>query len=264
MVSGNGRERKIRIALLIQYDGTMFNGWQSQKAGRTVQDEIERAIEIITKERTRIVASGRTDTGVHSLGQVAHFDIEKRIDIKRLCIGLNGVLDWDISIKNAYAVPQDFHARFSVQSREYIYLIYNHYQRNPFMNYRAMWVNYKLDIDFLREALYLLIGEKDFASFCKKRSSDINTRRRIEDIKLSRMGDLLIIQIRGNAFLHNMIRIIVGTVIEMFKNKMEPKHIINILAQRDRASSGITAPSYGLYLHEIEYNPPLSSMESAF
>ncbi|MCK4821636.1 tRNA pseudouridine(38-40) synthase TruA, partial [bacterium] len=190
MVSGNRTDGiririddKNRIVLVLQYDGTRFNGWQIQKNGRTVQGELERALEILVKEEVRVIASGRTDAGVHALGQVVHFDVKKRIDLQRVCVGLNGILDWDISIGNAYSVSHDFHARFSAIEREYLYLIYNHKQRCSFMNHRAMWECATLDIGYLRDVARNLIGERDFSCFCKKISSSGNTVRRIIDIK---------------------------------------------------------------------------------
>ena len=260
--------QKNRIALLIQYDGSQFNGWQVQKGGRTVQGEIETAIKVLTKESPRVTASGRTDTGVHALGQVIHFDLQKRIenrnDLVKLCINLNGILDTDVSIKNAFIVPSDFHARFSTSLREYLYLIYNHPMKSPFIRYRAMWVREKLDEEFFRKTAEHLKGELDFASFCKKSSAEVNTVRRIDGIEIKRKRDIISFKIRGTAFLHNMVRIIIGTLVEMHKENKEPEHIIEILRKKDRNSSGITAPPYGLYLNRVIYEPPLTEMTSAF
>ena len=140
-----------RIALLMQYDGTGFNGWQIQNKGRTVQEEIERALLILTRENIRVTASGRTDSGVHALGQVIHFDTHANIKLDRLCIALNGILPRDVSVLNSYLVDNDFHARFSAVEREYKYLIYNHPFRSPFMIFRAMWVRDPIDIDYLKK-----------------------------------------------------------------------------------------------------------------
>lgn len=266
MVSGSRSDErgKKRIALEIQYDGAKFNGWQIQGEERTIQGELEKSIEILTKQKIRVIASGRTDSGVHALGQIVHLDIEGDIDLKRLCIGLNGILERDVSVKNAYRCPSDFHARFSAVEREYLYLIHNHPQRSPFMNYRTLWVREKLDIDYLRRVTMYLIGEKDFASFCKKISSDGNTVRRISKIEIDSIDELIIFRISGNAFLHNMIRIMVGTIMDMYKNNFPPDYILEILKKRDRDMSGPTASAFGLYLNRIEYNPPLNTMESAF
>jgi tRNA pseudouridine38-40 synthase len=253
-----------RIALALQYDGTRFNGWQVQENGRTVQGELERALEILLRRKARVAASGRTDTGVHALGQVAHFECDDAIGLQRLCIALNGILDRDVSVLNAYRVPPGFHARFSAVRREYIFLIYNNSQRSPFARDRAMWVREPLDLDYLRKASSHLVGEKDFMSFCKKTSSDVNTVRRIDEIELTRSGDLVRLRILGNAFLHNMIRIIVGTLLEMHRGGVDPSHMGEILRRKDRDSGGVTVPPWGLYLNRVFYEPALESMEKAF
>lgn len=261
---GEPPRRKRRIALVVQYDGTSFAGLQVQKEGRTVQGEIEKAIEVLTREKVRIIASGRTDSGVHALGQVVHFDTESNIQLKRLCIGLNGILEHDVSVQNAYKVNEDFHSRFSAVTREYRYLIYNHPQRTPFMRYRAMWVNSPLDIDYMKMSVQHLIGEHDFASFCKKVSSEQGTIRRIESIDIRLIDNVFEFRIRGNAFLHNMIRIIIGTVVGMSRNGDEHSKMKEILNKQDRNSAGKTAPGYGLYLSRVFYDPPLINFESAF
>ncbi len=264
MDRGQGREGKRRIALLVQYDGTAFNGFQIQDEGRTVQQEIEKGLCILLRETIRIKASGRTDSGVHALGQVVHFDTGSNATLDRICLGLNGIFPHDLSIKNAFDVGPSFDSRFSAVEREYIYLIYNHPQRTPFMRYRAMWLNSPLDLDFICETAENLVGEHDFESFCKKISADENTVRRINSIETKKENDLIRIKISGNAFLHNMIRIIVGTVVDMYKDGRDPSYIKEILRKRDRNYGGKTAPPYGLYLSRVSYDPELSCYRSAF
>lgn len=254
-----------RIAIEVQYDGADFNGWQLQNAGRTIQGEIEKAIHVLLKETTRVVAAGRTDTGVHALGQIVHFDTGSGIGLQRLCIGLNGILPRDISIKNAYRVPGDFHARFGAVERRYRYLIYNHPSRTPFMRHRAMWVHDTLDVAYLKQVASHMIGEMDFSSFCKKRESrNINTVRRIISIDIHRHDDLIQFDIAGNAFLHNMVRIIVGTMVDMNRTNADPKGVVEIISKCDRVFGGKTAPPYGLYLMKVMYDPCLSTRESAY
>lgn len=267
MDPSTGRERNSgagRIALTLQYDGTRFNGWQVQDTGRTVQGELERALEILLRRKVRAAGSGRTDTGVHALGQVAHFEDDGSVGLPRLCVSLNGILDKDVSVLNAYRVPPDFHARFSAVRREYVFLIYNNRQRSPFARDRAMWVPVPLDLEYLRKASSHLIGEKDFISFCKKTSSDVNTVRRIDEIEISRSGDLVRLRILGNAFLHNMIRIIVGTLLGLHREGADPARMNDILLHKDRDYGGITVPPWGLYLNRIFYEPALETMEKAF
>lgn len=253
-----------RIALLIQYDGTAFNGWQVQNRGRTVQGEIEGALKVLARESIRITGSGRTDAGVHALAQVAHFDLNGMIPLERICIGLNGIINRDVSILNAYHVPDGFNARFSAVSREYTYLIYNHPQRSPFMRHRAMWVNFPIDLEHMRTASSCLTGEKDFESFCKKISAEGGTVRKIESIDIHKTENLIVVKIRGNAFLHTMIRVIIGTLVALNKEKRDPLYMHHILEQKNRDLAGATAPPYGLYLSDIVFDPPLSSMNSAF
>ena len=257
-------DSKRRIALLLQYDGTAFNGWQLQKNGRTVQGELEEAITVLTGETLRVTASGRTDSGVHALGQVVHFDMTGGHSLDRLCIGLNGIMLPDVSVRNAYETDELFHSRFSALEREYLYLIYDHPQRNPFARYRAMWFNRRLDDSYLADTLRYVEGEHDFASFCKKKSRLENTVRKILQTGVKRRGDYIFINIKGNAFLHNMVRIIVGTCVYMFTNKDEPSRIIEILNGKNRDLSGSTVPPYGLYLKEIKFSPDLTDYPCAF
>lgn len=264
MVYTNREKSGRRIALLVQYDGTLYNGWQMQLHGKTVQSEIERALKILTREEIRITAAGRTDSGVHALGQVVHFDLNKSVELDKLCAALNGIMPSDICIKNAYSVPQDFHARFDPVERKYRYLIYNSDTRNPFILNRASWINKKIDPQYIQAAAQYLVGTHDFASFCKKASANEGTNRKINSIKVEKYDDLIEIEISGNAFLHHMIRIIVGTITEMFFAGMPADHIQAILDKKDRDAAGKTAPAYGLYLYEIRYDPILSSYKSAF
>lgn len=253
-----------RYALLVHYDGTDFNGFQIQDGGRTIQHELEHAIKILLKEDARVTASGRTDSGVHALGQVIHFDSDTDMDLRKICISLNGILPGDVSVTNCYRVPGDFHSRFSAVSREYLYLIYNYPLRTPFMKYRAMWINHDFDADYFREAASYLVGEHDFASFCKTISADKGTVRRIESIDVARENELIRITFRANAFLHNMIRIIVGTIVQMYREQREPRYIEAILGGKGREHGGFTAPPYGLYLKQVDYDPPLNFYDSAF
>jgi tRNA pseudouridine38-40 synthase len=253
-----------RYALLVQYDGAAFNGWQFQENGRTIQTEFENSINILTKEDVRVTAAGRTDSGVHALGQVVHFDLSKEISLQRLCISLNGILPHEISVKNGYKVDLNFHSRFSAVQREYLYIIYRHPLRSPFIRYKAMWINYPINTDYIQESASKLAGEFDFASFCKKVSVKNGTIRKIDSIEVTEEHDIIKLRFRANAFLHNMIRIIVGTILQMHREGKDPEYITEILNGRDRSLSGFTAPAYGLYLNRVIYDPALNFYESAF
>ncbi len=253
-----------RYALLVQYDGTPFNGFQAQNNGRTIQEEFEKAIAILSKENVRVAASGRTDAGVHALGQVIHFDLENEIPLKKICTSLNGILPFELSVKNAYNVGYDFHSRYSAIQREYVYFIYRYPLRTPFMRNKAMWINHPLETDYIRDVTSHLVGEHDFASFCKKISLKNSTVRKIESIDVTEQDELIRIKFRANSYLHNMIRIIVGTTVQMHRENREPEYIKQILNEKDRSISGFTAPPCGLYLNKISYDPPLNFYESAF
>lgn len=244
----------IRYALIIQYDGTAYGGFQIQSNTNSVQAEIEQAINILTHENVRIVGAGRTDAGVHALGQVIHFDLHRTIETDKLCISLNGILPHDISVKRAFLVDNFFHARYSAIAREYCYVIYNHPYKSPFMRYRAMWVREPLDVEFCRKVVKYCIGQKDFAAFCKKTSASENTVRYIEHISVERICEnLVIFTFKGNAFLHNMVRIIVGTTLHLLKKGITPERMLDIIESRDRNLSGPTVPAYGLYLKKVYY-----------
>ncbi|MBN2077638.1 MAG: tRNA pseudouridine(38-40) synthase TruA [Spirochaetes bacterium] len=265
MEQGNGVECSGRIALTIQYDGTKFNGWQIQNGGVTVQGEIEKAIRVFLKRDIRVLGSGRTDAGVHALGQVAHFDVPEKVSLRRLCIALNGILPREISITNAYRVTGDFHARFGAVARAYRYIIYNHPLKSPFTANRAMWLHDRLDLEYLRAVSEHLLGEMDFASFCKKsESKGINTVRRITSVEIRDKKDWIFFEIQGNGFLHHMVRIMVGTLIEMHRKQADPSLMAEVIAKRDRVFGGFTAPACGLYLRRVFYYPPLDMMDSAF
>lgn len=252
-----------RVALKIQYDGLNFHGWQIQNSGRTVQGEIENALLVMTGKKISITASGRTDAGVHALGQIAHCDLSINIPLEKICRCLNGIMPKDVSIVNAYEVSADFHARYSACEREYLYLIYNHKYCSPFIQNRALWVKRILDIDYLKEACSYLVGKHDFESFCKKISSNDNTVRIINNINISKKDEMIYFNIKGTAFLHNMIRIIIGTLIDMSKNNRKPEYMQEILNHKDRNMSGKTSAAHGLYLKQIYYSPDLEKMNSA-
>jgi tRNA pseudouridine38-40 synthase len=268
MVSGNRTSESVkfrRIALLVQYDGAGFNGWQIQPEGRSVQLELASACKVLLHHDVKLVASGRTDTGVHALGQVVHFDTESLFPLLKICRGLNGILPTDVSVLNAYEVASDFSARFSATGREYLYFIYNAPQRSPFARNRAAWIDRPLDVGFLNSALSYLCGEHDFSSFCKTPSAkDKNTVRTLHEVFAVRNKEFIEVTIKGNAFLHNMVRSIIGTVIELPRKGFAPEKMKEILEGRDRRIAFDTAPACGLYLKKISYNPPLESLPSAY
>ncbi len=258
------RTAKRRIALLIEYDGVPFNGWQIQKSGVTIQSELHRSIEVLTGEKVNLVASGRTDAGVHAYNQIAHFDTTSSITLFKMVRSLNGISSDAIAVKNAYNVPDTFHARFSAVEREYTYFLYNHPQKSPFIKNRAWWVPFPFDIDKANNIAAYLRGTHDFASFCKKSSSGNGTIRTITSLNFSRQGDYIVMTVRAESFIHNMVRIIAGTICGMVQNNVPAGSIVDILQAGGRESGGVTAPPYALYLNKVRYEPGLSEYEDAY
>ncbi len=242
-----------RVLLTIEYDGTNYSGWQKQPKVRTIQGEIERAIKQAIGEDVEIYGSGRTDAGVHALAQKAHFDISLPVPISKLPDILNNVLPADIAIKSAEEVGIDFHARFSVHKKCYRYKIYNSDIRNAFLATRVGVVKNKLDIDKMKEAAALLIGEHDFRGFCSANTSVENFIRTIYEIKIVKEGDFIKIDVCGNGFLYNMVRIIVGTLVDYSLEKLSLQDIKQALANGDRSKAGQTMVPQGLYLKDVIY-----------
>ncbi len=242
-----------RILLSIEYDGTNYCGWQKQPNVKTIQGEIEKAIKQAIGEDVEIFGSGRTDAGVHALNQKAHFDMTLPVPISKLADILNNVLPDDIVIKSSEEVDTDFHARFSVHKKCYRYKIYNSNVKNAFLATRVGVVKNKLDIDKMKEAAALLIGEHDFHGFCSANTSVENFVRTIYDIKVAQEGDFIKVDVCGNGFLYNMVRIIVGTLVDYSLGKLSLQDIKQALIQGDRSKAGQTMSPHGLYLKDVIY-----------
>ena len=241
------------IKLTIEYDGKEFGGWQKQPNKLNIQGEIERAIEEITGEKVELIASGRTDAGVHAIGQVANFKIEKDIPIEKIPYALNSKLKKSIRIKESEEVPEKFHSRYTCKKKTYRYVINNSVQGTAI--YRNLQYHFpeKLDENKMNEAAGYLIGEHDFKSFRASGTSSKSSVRTIFDAKVTREGELVIIELTGNGFLYNMVRIIAGTLIDVGINKINPEDIKSILEAKDRLKAGKTLPPNGLYLVNVEY-----------
>lgn len=241
------------VKLTIQYDGTDFSGWQRQPNGRTVQEEIEKALSTLLKKEVKVNGSGRTDAGVHALGQVANFREEFSIPINRIPTALNGILPEDISILIAEEVDMDFHARYCTEGKRYVYKIYNSQVRNPLFRNQSYWVRDALDLEKIKTASQFFVGEHDFRGFMASGSSIKDTVRTIYSMDVFVNKNMIIIETSGNGYLYNMVRIIVGTLIEVGRNKIELKHIPGIIEEGIRERAGHTAPPQGLYLAEVYY-----------
>ena len=240
------------IKITIQYNGKNYCGWQKQNNSPGIQGTIEKAIFDITREEVKITGSGRTDAGVHALGQVANFKINSQIPVDRIPNALNAKLPKDISIVKAEEVDEDFHSRYSAKKKTYRYQIYNSLYRSPIYADISYPVKYDLDIDKMKKEAKSLIGTYDFKGFMSSGSSVIDTVRTIYNIEVSKSEDLIIIEIEGNGFLYNMVRIIAGTLVDIGRGRITEK-MSTIIESKSRSMAGHTAPAHGLFLKKVDY-----------
>ena len=242
------------IMITIEYDGTNYCGWQFQLNGRSIQEEIEKALAELTGEVIKINGAGRTDAQVHARGQVANFFTASTIPPERIAKALNGLLPEDISIVESKEVSGDFHARYSAIGKRYTYQIYMSKNRSPLKRNYSLHVSYNLDLGIMREASKLLLGTHDFRGFMATASTVQNTVRTIHDIKFLVEDNSLWITFEGNGFLYNMVRNMVGTLLKIGRGTMEPMQLDKILKSKDRRLAGPTAQPQGLYLDKVIYH----------
>jgi tRNA pseudouridine38-40 synthase len=261
------------IRLVVEYDGTDLCGWQRQANGATVQGHLEAALGKLLAHEVAVTGASRTDAGVHARGQVASFRTERAIPLHGIRRGLNSMLPPAIAIVSAGEAADDFHPRFSATGKHYRYLLYTRAERSPRWRHRAWHHPAPLDRAAMREGAAALIGEHDFAAFRAAGCTARRTVRRIDQIEIAaptgQMGDpdddaawIIAIDVRGNAFLRNMVRIVVGTLVEVGEGRRAPSQVAEILAAKDRTRAGITAPAAGLELVSVRYDgrkilPPL-------
>lgn len=241
------------IKLTIEYDGKEFNGWQKQPTKLNIQGEIEKAIEEITGEKVDLTASGRTDAGVHSLGQTANFKTDSQIPIEKIAKAINSKLKKSIVIKSAEEVDEKFHSRYSVKSKTYRYIINN--SENGTAIYRGLeyHIPMKLDVKKMQEAVKFFEGEHDFKGFKASGTSSKSSIRTIYKGEVKQEEERIIIEVTGNGFLYNMVRIIAGTLVDVGLEKIKPEEIPEIIESKDRTKAGKTLPPHGLYLLKVEY-----------
>ncbi|SHH44995.1 tRNA pseudouridine(38-40) synthase TruA [Tepidibacter thalassicus] len=240
------------IMITIEYDGTNYGGWQKQNNTLSIQQVIEEAIYKITKERVNLISSGRTDAGVHAIGQVANFMTNSKILVEKIPNAINSKLPNDISVVDAKEVSFNFHARYSAKKKRYKYVILNSKYKRPIYRNYSYYVKYDLDIDKMKEEIKFLIGEHDFKSFMSSGSSVKTTVRTIYDVNINKQDDLIILEFEGNGFLYNMVRIIVGTLVDIGRGKIDIS-LKNIIDCKDRNKAGHTAPACGLFLKKVYY-----------
>lgn len=242
------------ILLLIEYDGSNFAGWQVQEDERTVQGEILKAIKTLTKQEVKLVGSGRTDKGVHACGQVANFLIDTDILAPAFYHRLKPHLPEDIKIRDSLAVPLDFSARFDANKKTYRYRIYNGSDLHPMYRKYVYEMKYKIDLDKAREAAKKLEGDHDFYGFGQNLPEGVITERDLEEVRIEVDGKWIDIYFTAKAFLRNQVRIMVGTIIKIARNKMAMENIDKVFETKDREYAGPTAPSQGLYLLGVDYD----------
>ena len=241
------------IKLIIEYDGKGFGGWKKQPNNLNIQGEIELAIELITGEKVDLIASGRTDAGVHSLGQTANFKTNSNISIEKIPNAINSKLKKSIRIKYAEEVEERFHSRYNCKSKKYRYIINNSQTGSAI--YRALEYNVtnNIDIEKMKQASKYLEGEHDFTSFKASGTSGKNSVRTIYKINIEKKDERIYMEYEGNGFLYNMVRIISGTLIDVGIGKIKPEDVKRILEAKDRKLAGKTLPPHGLYLVEVNY-----------
>lgn len=250
------------IRLIVEYDGTSLCGWQRQANGPTVQGHLEAALARLLAHEAPVIGASRTDAGVHARGQVASFRTERPIPLHGVRRGLNSLLPREIAVRDAAEVPDDFHPRFSATGKHYRYSILARPDRSPRLRDRAWHCSEPLSIEAMAAAAAALRGEHDFAAFRAAGCTAATTTRRIDSIDLSApdpdlfgpAAGLLTVDVRGNAFLRNMVRILVGTLVEVGVGRRPVAQVAEILASRDRTRAGITAPAHGLELMEVRYD----------
>jgi tRNA pseudouridine38-40 synthase len=253
----------LKFKLTIAYDGTRYEGWQVQKTGTGVQEKVEAALAKLFPSHPRVHSSSRTDTGVHALGMVAHFEApraECRMTMRKLALALNAWLPEDIRILSAVRAQHDFHARFQATGKQYRYFVWNHAAMNPLIRHSAWHVPCPLDLGAMRLAAPFFLGQHDFQSFAANPGyAKVSTVRTLARCELKQRGRLLTFVIEGDGFLYKMCRGIVGTLVQVGLGKFPADEVQRMLAKRDRRLAGMTAPAHGLVLWKVYYRKGGSS-----
>lgn len=245
-----------RYKITIEYDGTNLVGWQKQDIGESVQGYLERAVLGFSGQNVEIFAAGRTDAGVHALGQVAHFDLDTKMDLYHLREAFNAHLremEAPVAVVEIGAVKDDFHARFSAKKRGYIYRLLNRRARSVLLENRVWHVNFPLDVDKMREGAKYLLGHHDFSAFRGAGCQAKSPMKTLDRLDIVQNGDEIDFIVEAKSFLYHQVRNMVGTLKMVGDGHLEPEDVKKILEGKKRADAGVTAPAEGLYLHKIEY-----------
>lgn len=244
----------MRVALGVEYDGKPYCGWQSQAEGQTVQDTIQAALSQIAGTPISVIAAGRTDTGVHALEQVIHFDTQADRPLTAWVRGANALLPDSIAVRWAHLVPDEFHARFSAHGRSYRYLLINRPVRPAIQAGKAGWFHTPLDLDAMQAAAQCLLGEHDFSAFRASQCQAKSPVKTLNKLDIYRSGEMLVFDVSANAFLHHMVRNVVGCLVYVGKGKYPPEWLAGVLESRERRLAAPTFSPDGLYLRRIQYD----------
>lgn len=245
----------MRIAAILEYDGSGFCGWQWQEGVRTVQAEVEAAISKVADASVRVITAGRTDTGVHATHQVIHFDTDADRSAHSWLHGTNANLPKDVVVRWVDRVSDDFHARFSATGRRYHYVILNRPERPAILRDKVTWEYRPLDEKLMEQGAAFLVGEHDFTSFRTVHCQAKSPVRELRELRITRTGDRIILTAYANAFLHHMVRNLAGVLISIGAGEHPPEWAQEVLGYRDRTLGGVTAPAHGLYLTGVDYPP---------
>ena len=249
--------RKIKI--ILQYDGSSYCGWQRQPNGTAIQEVLENSIQRIVGKKTNLIGSGRTDAGVHAEAQVAHFTTQSKMSERQFLKALNSLLPKDISICQVMEVSLEFNARRSAVRKQYRYTILNQDYPSALLHGRVWFIPYMLDLAAMRRAKKYLLGEHDFSAFRAANTDKNNPVRQLFKVELNKDGNLIHLIFEGNGFLKHMVRILVGTLVEVGRGKVRAKYVKDVLNSCDRSKAGPTAPPQGLCLIKVIYDTGINS-----
>jgi len=244
----------MKYALIIEYDGSTFSGWQRQAHASTVQACVEHAVSKVANHEIGVACAGRTDAGVHAIAQVVHFETHVERSKRSWILGINANLPASIVIKNIIIVDEDFHARFSARARRYRYMIVNQPTRSALLAQRATWERVPLDESLMSAAAEYLVGEHDFTSFRALACQAHSPVREIYHLHISRMNNIVSIEVKANGFLHHMVRNLAGVLMSIGRGEHKVDWALEVLEARDRSLAGVTAPAQGLYFMAVDYD----------
>lgn len=241
------------LLLTISYDGSNYHGWQVQKNAVTVQEVFQNAVKKLFKQNIDIKGCSRTDSGVHANKYCVSFKTDTDIPRENIIMALNSYLPDDIAVLNCTDMDIDFHARYNVVKKEYVYIINNSKIRNPFLRNYSFWYRYDIDTDYLNEQAQAFVGTYDYSGFCSANSGVEDTVRTVHSFEVSRKGDIVYFKVSADGFLYNMVRIMVGTLLFVNEGKIKKDELKNVILSKNRKLAGKTAPPQGLYLNDVIY-----------